>query len=38
MKGKTDINKNEGEEFLSNYSVSTYCVLYDKNGYFFLIY
>jgi hypothetical protein len=30
MKGKTDINRNEGKGFLSNYPVGTYRLLYDK--------
>jgi len=38
MKGKTDSNRNGGEEFLATYSVGTYRRLYDKNGYYFLIY
>ena len=35
MTGKADINRIEGDEFLSSYPVGTYRLLFDKIGYVF---
>jgi len=36
MKGKTDINRRDGKEFLSAYPVDKYRRLYNKNVYYFI--
>jgi hypothetical protein len=36
--GKADSNRKGGEKFLSNFTVGSYRILYDKNVYCFLIY